>query len=259
MKCSEIYIRFLAYVSIILITTEDTITSLIMCSTLIPGKNIPYRSKYVYPQKAAEGFAPETIAEAFDQRLQWVKGSVQLIMNKNPILMSNLTFQQKIAWLTTNAYWIFGIFFFGQYISHIYMLIKLAFYDVKTLEEDMIVYQFSFMTQLLSFILLPEITFLEKIRSLQMFTCYIPVYIYAFMSHICGCFSISIVSNKGKQRKFHILFIFHIIVLLSIYGLCIYIMIVKNMAGWDYAKFCTLIVAYTFFFFPVIRTILCCC
>lgn len=238
--------------------TEDTITSMIMCSTLSPD-GTPYQSKYVYPQLVASGFAPETLAEAFDQRLRWVKGSIQLIMNKNPICTPNLTKQQKLVWFTTNAYWIFGIIFFGQFFSHIYILIVLAFYDVRTNLDDMMVYQFSFVTQLVSFMLLPELTILEKVRSLQMFVCYIPVYVYSFLSHLCGCISISKVSNKGEQRTFHVLFIFHIIVLVSIYSLCLYCLIALKLNGWEYAKLGGLIIAYTAFFFPVIRTLICYC
>jgi cellulose synthase/poly-beta-1,6-N-acetylglucosamine synthase-like glycosyltransferase len=241
--------------------TEDTITSLIICSTIVNNgsfKNQTYRSKYVYPQKVAEGFAPETMAEAFDQRLRWVKGSVQLIMNKNPILRKNFSFEQKIAWFTTNAYWIFGIFFFGQYVSHIYIYISHIMDDVKTPINDLITYQFSFMTQIVSFILLPEITIVEKIRSIQMFTCYIPVYIFAFLSHIFGCLSISKVSNKGKQRKFHILFLFHIFVLLSIYILSIYILITKKLNNWELAKVISLMIIYVVLFMPIIRTFLKC-
>ncbi len=121
----------------------------------------------------------------------------------------------------------------------------------------------SFITQIISFMLLPEVTFIEKIRSIQMFTCYIPVYIFAFLSHIFGCLSISIVSNKGKQRNFHILFIFHIIVLLSIYSLSIYILVNKKLDGWEYSKIGTLLAIYPFLFYPMIKNLflnfLCCC
>jgi hypothetical protein len=236
--------------------TEDTITSLVICSTLVPNTEQTYRSKYVYPQKVAKGFAPETMAEAFDQRLRWIKGSVQLIFNKNPFCMPNLTFAQRVAWFTTNAYWIFGIFFFSQYVSHMYILISFIVHDVNSQLQDIIVYQFSFITQIVSFMLLPELTLREKISSIQMFVCYIPVYMFSFLSHLFSCCSISKVSNKGKQRHFHILFIFHILILLSIYGLCIYIFATRSLDGWEYAKLVSLLVIYVLLFIPIIRAII---
>jgi cellulose synthase/poly-beta-1,6-N-acetylglucosamine synthase-like glycosyltransferase len=237
--------------------TEDTITSLLMCSTLRDDGKL-YKTKYAYPCKVAEGFAPETLAEAFDQRLRWIKGNIQLVMNENPLCKPNLDCEQKIAWLITNSFWIFGIFFLGQYISHLHVLISYATDKPKNSLQDKIIYQLSFITQIISFFLLPELTCLEKLRSLQMFICYIPVYIYSFLSHICGCLAISKVSNKGEQKHFHVLFIFHIIILLSIFGLSIFVLSVGSLDGWEYTKIITLIIAYIIVFYPVIKSLVKC-
>jgi cellulose synthase/poly-beta-1,6-N-acetylglucosamine synthase-like glycosyltransferase len=235
--------------------TEDTITSLLICSTREEKSNDFYRTKYAYPQKVAEGFAPETMAEAFDQRLRWIKGGVQLILNENPLCKSNLDCQQRFAWLITNSFWLFGIFFLGQYVTHLYALMEYIRGDPNNNIEDKIVYQFSFITQIISFFLLPEVTLLEKLRSIQMFVSYIPVYLYSFMSHLCGCLSISIVSNKGEQREFHILFIFHILVLCSIYGLSIYVLVMITLDIWGYLKVLSLMIIYAVLFYPVIKSL----
>jgi cellulose synthase (UDP-forming) len=236
--------------------TEDTITSLILCSTLCPQSNMPYKSKYVYPQIVAEGFAPETVAEAFDQRLRWIKGNVQLVLNKNPLFISNFGIRQRISWFATNAHWIFGIFFLLQTISNFYILIEMTITSLKDSLNEIIIYQFSFLLQFIIFMLLPEVTFYEKIRSIQMFSCYVPVHIYALLSYCCKYFSISFVSNKNIQRRTHILFLFHIIILLGIYILCIYNLIVCQLTILEHIRLIGLIIIYTFLFFPVIRSLL---
>lgn len=237
--------------------TEDTITSMLLCSEIYKDKKT-YKSIYVPDEQVAFGFSPETLAEAFDQRLRWVKGNVQLIMNNFPACIPTLSFQQKLAWIVSNMFWVFGIIFLGQYFTHIKDLVHITFNDNDLILENKLLYQLSLLSQLIFYLLLPNVTLLEKLRSLQMFVCYIPVYLFAFLNHICGCFKFSIVSNKGKQRKFHMLFIFHIVILSSIYSFTIYNVIRKKWDYFEYTKFIVLIISYTVLFFPVIRQILCC-
>jgi cellulose synthase/poly-beta-1,6-N-acetylglucosamine synthase-like glycosyltransferase len=220
-----------------------------------------YKNHYMYPSNDTEsslvyGFAPETIAESFDQRLRWVKGSIQLIMNNNPLICSKkLKFLQRISYFQSNFYWVFGIMFFLQIISHIIWLSSYINNPVTSTESlsDLITYLFSYSSHFIFFLLIPGVSIGSKIGAMIMFITYTPVYIYAFLSYLVpSIFTTSRSSNKSKQIIWHFLFLFHIIVLVLIWILVSIGLSFGDLNNWQIANIISMAMFYTIGFLPVL-------
>lgn len=81
--------------------TEDILTAVAL-------NQKGWRSEYVY-RKLTFGLAPVSLGEAFDQRLRWVKGSVDLFFRRNPLCPSKMGCFSKIGYLHLCSYWL-GMF-----------------------------------------------------------------------------------------------------------------------------------------------------
>jgi cellulose synthase (UDP-forming) len=242
--------------------TEDTITSLMLNSTSYNDREIKlYKTKYIYPKNdnqntLAYGFAPQTLAEIFDQRLRWVVGSIQLIMNQNPFLCRmNLNFLQRLSYFQSNSYWFFGFVFLLQIVNHIIWLANICI-DPNSVNEnilDLATYQFSYFSHFIFFLLLPGVSFGSKLSALVMFVTYTPVYIYGFFAYMLpNYFKISSSSNKSHQNWWNNLFWFHLIVLLCVNSLSSYALFFNNLKDWQTSTISMLIIFYTLGFSPVL-------
>ncbi|MBA43151.1 MAG: hypothetical protein CMF62_03965 [Magnetococcales bacterium] len=242
--------------------TEDTITSLVMNYTLtVTSDTQTYKNHYIYPSNDIEsslayGFAPETLAESFDQRLRWVKGSIQLIMNNNPLLCGKkLNILQRISYFQSNFYWVFGIIFFLQIISHIILLSRYInnpqnFTDSLT---DLFTYLFSYSSHFILFLLFPKVSIGSKIGAMIMFVTYTPVYIYAFLSYLIpSIFKISRSANKSIQNNWHFLFSFHFIILILIWTLVSIGLSYNQLNNLQISNILVMAIFYTIGFFPVL-------
>jgi cellulose synthase (UDP-forming) len=79
-----------------------------------------WHSVYVARPMVA-GLAPETFSGLAVQRTRWAQGMVQILMLKSPLLMPNLTWAQRIGYLSSCLYWLFPIARF------VFLLAPLAF------------------------------------------------------------------------------------------------------------------------------------
>lgn len=248
LKCSNGFIQ--GY------STEDVMTSLHMV-------NNGWITKYVY-SPVAYGITPTTVASAFDQRIRWAKGSVQLCRYHNPIYMNNLTFSQKLAYLSLNLYWMFGYFYLFQLFNIFTWMITITRVDFITevgIPESgglLWMFLFGYIAYLIFFFVFLDysiLTFKERIRCLQMFVSYWPVYLIASMSVFCTR-RIRVQSTQpksGQEPKWHPLFLFnfgHIIGIVVLTGIDIVYGIQHRVL---YAMY-ILTIFYTLFYnYPIIK------
>jgi cellulose synthase (UDP-forming) len=58
----------------------------------------------------AIGLAPEDLGSAFQQRLRWAQGTIQVMMRENPLLVSGLSVGQRLMYLATMWSYLSGVF-----------------------------------------------------------------------------------------------------------------------------------------------------
>lgn len=80
---------------------EDFITGL-----LLHAKG--YRSVYV-PEVLAEGLATEDLLSYSKQQFRWARGALDVIFRWNPILMSGLTWAQRLQYLSSASFYLSGL------------------------------------------------------------------------------------------------------------------------------------------------------
>ncbi|MCL4398152.1 glycosyltransferase [Patescibacteria group bacterium] len=63
---------------------------------------------YYLPEVLATGLAPEDLSSYFKQQLRWARGSLEVAFGQNPILKRGLTWQQKLQYLSSAAFYLGG-------------------------------------------------------------------------------------------------------------------------------------------------------
>jgi cellulose synthase (UDP-forming) len=58
----------------------------------------------------AAGLAPEDLGTAFQQRLRWAQGTIQVMLRENPLLVSGLSMGQRLMYLATMWSYLSGVF-----------------------------------------------------------------------------------------------------------------------------------------------------
>lgn len=107
--------------------TEDAETALTLHSK-------GWHSVYV-PRPMVAGLAPETFSGLIVQRTRWAQGMVQILMLLNPLLMPNLSWAQRIGYLSSCLYWLFPIARFVFLIAPLaFLIFGLKIYNVSGLE-----------------------------------------------------------------------------------------------------------------------------
>jgi cellulose synthase (UDP-forming) len=88
--------------------TEDMATSLRLHA-------LGWTSVY-HDEVLARGLAPEDMASAFQQRLRWAQGTIQVLLRQNPLVLKGLTTGQRLMYLGTMWSYLSG-FFIVVYIA----------------------------------------------------------------------------------------------------------------------------------------------
>lgn len=57
----------------------------------------------------AEGLAPEDLLSYYKQQLRWARGSLEVLFSANPLFKKNLTWRQKMQYLSSALYWLNGV------------------------------------------------------------------------------------------------------------------------------------------------------
>jgi cellulose synthase (UDP-forming) len=80
---------------------EDFLTSLFI------HRN-KWKSKYL-TKIYCEGLAPEDLRSYYNQQLRWARGSLEILFKYNPIFKKELTFAQKVEYISSGLYYFNGI------------------------------------------------------------------------------------------------------------------------------------------------------
>lgn len=86
--------------------SENSIAEDFYTSLLVHQKG--WKSYYIN-EVLVEGLAPEDLLSYYKQQLRWARGSLQILFDKNPLLIKNLTWPQRIEYLASSMYYFNGI------------------------------------------------------------------------------------------------------------------------------------------------------
>lgn len=78
------------------------------CETALELHAKGWNSRYVDKPLIA-GLQPETFVSFIGQRSRWCRGMIQIFMLKNPILRPGLTLPQRLAYISSNLFWLFPL------------------------------------------------------------------------------------------------------------------------------------------------------
>lgn len=82
---------------------EDFLTSLSI-------HQLGWKSHYI-PNVLAEGMAPQDFLSYYKQQFRWARGSLEVLFSENPLFKKNLTFSQKLEYLSSALYYTNGVIF----------------------------------------------------------------------------------------------------------------------------------------------------
>lgn len=140
--------------------TEDLLTSLFMHAR-------GWRSVYV-PRILAEGLAPEDLGAYWQQQFRWARGSLEVMLKYNPLILRGLSGHQRVQYLASATFYLTGLvvlidaslplfYFFGGLIavSSTTMALAMIFvpYIFLTLYTLQLVSNFAFSFRAIAFVL----------------------------------------------------------------------------------------------------------
>lgn len=103
--------------------------------------------KSVYnPVIVSRGLVPEDFASFCKQQLKWARGVFELLFDEMPIVMKNLSFWQKISYLSIGTYYFFGT------ITAFFILVPLLYFFTKIIPGSMDFTEFIVRSSIILFI-----------------------------------------------------------------------------------------------------------
>mmetsp|Transcript_44970 Transcript_44970/g.110386 ORF Transcript_44970/g.110386 Transcript_44970/m.110386 type:complete len:658 (+) Transcript_44970:329-2302(+) len=202
--------------------TEDTVTGCYVHRTkvdLLDPKSQNWSSKFLNVPIAA-GIAPGTLPQQIDQRLRWCLGSVQMFFEHDRFVRAaGLSWTQRVTYFATVGYWVLGIASFTvTFASSLTVLLWIIIRGIvlgvnaTTFPAWLLVMQFLAFT--LYFAALPVSTQLDKLRAIQMFSTFMPIYIVAYLRF--KGFNIKVqttaADSEEDTRRWHPFMWFHVTV-----------------------------------------------
>jgi len=87
------------------------------------------------PVMVSRGLVPEDFASFAKQQLKWARGVFELLFDEFPYVIKNLSFWQKISYLSIGSYYLFGtLAFFFVLVPYFYFFLKLVPANMNILE-----------------------------------------------------------------------------------------------------------------------------
>jgi cellulose synthase (UDP-forming) len=96
------------------------------CETALELHSRGWKSAFIDKPMIA-GLQPETFEAFIGQRSRWCQGMIQILLLKNPLFKSGLTFAQRICYMSSILYWLFPVVRFIFLISPMFFI----FFDLK--------------------------------------------------------------------------------------------------------------------------------
>ena len=247
-------------------STEDVDTGL---SLHLNG----YISKYI-DIPVAYGLAPEELSETFEQRLRWVLGSIQLLLNRGKTLIQSeqLNIFQKISYIQLTYYWTGFIVVLIGTLWNVYNEWYLTF--TRDICLTTIGFRFSFnfyIIYCLIVILLAKtpnsncnLIIRAKIRAFQMYINYAIVFLYSFLAFISPSHFKNIstsLAKDGQTKNTHPLIYFnYFIYFLTVISILCKTIIAINVSCIEFhlSLFVIELLLITFIYYPSLRKLINC-
>lgn len=247
-------------------STEDVDTGL---SLHLNG----YISKYV-DIPVAYGLAPEELSETFEQRLRWVLGSIQLLLNRGKTLIKSdqLNIFQKISYIQLTYYWTGFIVVLIGTLWNIYNEWYLTF--TRDICLTTIGFRFSFnfyIIYCLIVILLAKtqspnrnLIIRAKIRAFQMYINYAIVFLYSFLAFVFPShfknISTSLAKNGQTKNTHPLIYFNYFIYCLTVISILCKTVIAINVSCIEFhlSLFVIELLLVTFIYYPSLRKGICC-
>uniref|UniRef100_A0A7S1TD31 Glycosyltransferase 2-like domain-containing protein n=1 Tax=Compsopogon caeruleus TaxID=31354 RepID=A0A7S1TD31_9RHOD len=245
--------------------TEDSVTG---CQVhrlkMSPLDTVPgnWTSRYV-ACPVAVGISPATLPDLFDQRLRWCLGSVQMMFEHKLFFgAKELTRGQRLTYFGTTGYWVLGLMAFVVTLLSTLILDAVLIAD-GILAPGLVNVNYPvwlIVIQLLAFFvyffLLPVASFTEKVRTIQMFCVYQPVYFLALLRYMGVPIKVqSSVSDNTKVKRWHHLFLFHLVILFMTTSLGLVTILVGSLGPAELTVVIYQLCYWYFIYYPVIRSL----
>lgn len=85
---------------------QDSVTEDLMTSLYLHARG--WRSVYV-PRILARGLAPEDLGSYWQQQFRWARGSLEVLLKHNPLILPGLAWPQRMQYLASVTYYLTGI------------------------------------------------------------------------------------------------------------------------------------------------------
>lgn len=99
---------------------EDNIAEDFLTSLFIHQKG--WKSHYI-ADVLCEGLAPEDFLSYYKQQLRWARGSLEVLFSVNPIFKPDLSWQQKLEYLSSALYYFNGVIFLIDIVMPLIFLV----------------------------------------------------------------------------------------------------------------------------------------
>jgi len=207
--------------------TEDSVTGCRVHRTKVDESQFTdtqWMSKFVM-KPVAVGVSPATLPDLIDQRLRWCLGSVEMFFEHRWFIgASELNLSQRMMYFCSVCYWFTGL---GTYLINMTETLTFLIYIVIAgyyFPNEPTTYPFHnvllpFIAFPFYFAILPVASGPEKLRALQMFSTYTPVYLAAVLRYSGLPLRVqSSVADGAGNKRWHPLYIFHIATLFIVFG-----------------------------------------
>jgi len=244
--------------------TEDSVTGCKVHRTKIGEGEISCHTQWISKlclKPVAVGISPSTLPDLIDQRLRWCLGSVEMFFEHSLFLGAReLSFVQRMSYFCSSGYWVTGLFTFLLNLTETTTLLTYVILSGILAPDGPSVPFYCFFLPVLAFpfyfTFLPVASLTEKLRAIQMFGTYTPVYILSLM-RFCGI-PIKIQSTATDSqgiKRWHDLFYFHILSLFFVVALCVSALF---LGAHTLSNICIVVVHLIYWmvlFYPVFRAL----
>jgi cellulose synthase (UDP-forming) len=143
-----------------------------------------YKSVYI-PDVLAVGSTPDTIKSYSKQQLRWATGGFQILLRHNPLLVKNLTIDQKVQYLGTTSYYLYGFAVMGLLLlPPLHIFFNLSPVNLSISLGSWFVYYLGFygMQVFLAFYTMASF----RLETIVLGTVSAPIYVRAFFNALLG-------------------------------------------------------------------------
>jgi cellulose synthase (UDP-forming) len=207
--------------------TEDMATSLRLHA-------LGWKSVY-HDAVLARGLAPEDLGSAFQQRLRWAQGTIQVLLRQNPLLLKGLSPGQRLMYLSTMWSYLSGfatvVYIAGPPLYLLFGVVPITSYSQ------------TFFVHLVPYLATSQVLFTVagwgkptwrgQQYSLALFPLWIRATVNALGNVLLGKQLVFIVTPKDYRQGRRLRLVWPQLVTLAVLAVSIAVGLVKFLEGWD--------------------------